>query len=154
MKPNENDRKLAEKIVDVVWKTSSGKLNDAREIVAQDRADQREGQPKIVCLCGSTRFMDAFFETGWDETLAGNIVLSVGVCKHVDAGGGHGGEMLGQDVADKLDELHLRKIDLADEVIVLRVNGYVGPSTSKEIKYAESQSKPIRYVDYGEDHNE
>jgi hypothetical protein len=113
-------------------------------------AEKKQGAnfPKIVCLCGSTRFMNAFFETGWDETLKGNIVLSVGVCKHVGTEGGHGAEMLGQDVADALDELHFRKIDLANEVIVLRVGGYIGKSTSKEIKYAESCNKPIRYVDY------
>ena len=67
------------------------------------------GIPPIVCLCGSTRFMNAFFEAGWTFTLEGMIVLSVGVCKHAED---HGGEALGQDVADKLDELHLCKIDL------------------------------------------
>lgn len=64
--------------------------------------------PIIVCLCGSTRFMDAFFEAGWRETLRGKIVLSVGVCKHTDAEGGHGAEMLGPEVVEALDELHLR----------------------------------------------
>lgn len=101
------------------------------------------GTPPIVCLCGSTRFMDAFFEAGWKFTLEGKIVLSVGVCKHADD---HGGEALGQDVADKLDELHLRKIDLADEVFVLNVNGYIGDSTRKEIEYAKTKGKPIRYL--------
>ena len=58
--------------------------------------------PEIVCLCGSTRFMDAFHATGWQLTLDGYIVLTVGVCKHAED---HGGEALGQDVADKLDEV-------------------------------------------------
>ena len=58
-------------------------------------------KPEIVCLCGSTRFMDAFFEAGWKFTLEGKIVLSVGVCKHAEH---HGAEALGQDVAEKLDE--------------------------------------------------
>lgn len=100
--------------------------------------------PGIVCLCGSTRFMDAFFDAGWDFTLKGYIVLSVGVCKHAKD---HGGEALGQEVADKLDELHLRKIDLADSVYVLNVKGYIGDSTRKEIEYAKFKDKPIRYFE-------
>jgi hypothetical protein len=108
----------------------------------------RKSPPKIVCLCGSTRFMDRFFEVGWTETLAGNIVLGVGVCKYTDASGGQGGEVIDQDVADALDALHLRKIDMADEVIIIRVNGYVGLSTGKELAYAQAQGKPIRYVDF------
>jgi FtsZ-binding cell division protein ZapB len=100
--------------------------------------------PPIVCLCGSTRFMDAFFEAGWKFTLQGRIVLSVGVCKHAED---HGGEALGQDVADRLDELHLKKIDLADSVFVLNVGGYIGDSTRKEIEYAKSKDKPIEYLE-------
>ncbi|KKK55873.1 hypothetical protein LCGC14_3070170, partial [marine sediment metagenome] len=96
-----------------------------------------------VCLCGSTRFMDAFHETGWQLTLAGYIVLSVGVCKHAEH---HGGEALGQDVADKLDELHKRKIDLADWVLVLNVDGHIGDSTRAEIEYATVKGKQISYL--------
>jgi len=111
-------------------------------------AEKREAaRPHIVCLCGSTRFMDAFFATGWQFTLEGKIVLSVGVCKHTDAEGGHGAEMIGPDVADQLDELHLRKIDLADSVFVLNVGGYIGESTAKEIAYAQKTNKPIGYLE-------
>jgi hypothetical protein len=101
-------------------------------------------RPWIVCLCGSTRFMDAFFEQGWNETLKGRIVLSVGVCKHAED---HGGEALGENVAAMLDELHKRKIDLADEVLVLNVGGYIGKSTRSEIDYAIVHGKPIRYLE-------
>jgi len=101
-------------------------------------------RPKIVCLCGSTRFMEHFFEAGWEYTLRGYIVLSVGVCKHAEH---HGAEAQGQEVADKLDELHLRKIDLADEVFVLNVGGYIGESTRKEIQYAQKHNKLIGYLE-------
>ena len=104
-------------------------------------------RPKIVCLCGSTRFMDAFFKAGWNFTLSGYIVLSVGVCKHTDADGAHGGEMLGPEVCARLDELHKRKIDLADEVYVLNVGGYIGESTRSEIEYAEEHDKPVYYFE-------
>ena len=105
---------------------------------------EKKGRPPIVCLCGSTRFMDAFFEAGWQFTLDGYIVLSVGVCKHAEH---HGAEALGQDVANRLDELHLRKIDLADSVFVLNVGGYIGSSTRKEIQYAESIDRSISYLE-------
>lgn len=104
---------------------------------------EKKSHPKIVCLCGSTRFMEAFFEAGWKFTLRGYIVLSVGVCKHAEH---HGAEALGQDIVEKLDELHLRKIDLADEVFVINVGGYIGESTSKEIEYAKKIGKPISYL--------
>lgn len=101
-------------------------------------------RPQIVCLCGSTRFMDAFHAAGWQLTLDGCIVLSVGVCKHAED---HGGEALGQDVADRLDELHLRKIDLADQVMILNVGGYIGESTRRELEYARRHGKHIRFLE-------
>ena len=100
--------------------------------------------PSIVCLCGSTRFMDAFHAVGWVLTLDGYIVLTVGVCKHAED---HGGEALGEDVAAKLDELHLRKIDLADWVMVLNVGGYIGESTRREIEYAKAVGKRVQYFE-------
>lgn len=106
-------------------------------------------RPKIVCLCGSTQFVEKFFEVGWDFTLKGYIVLSIGVVKtsQADGYGGHAVKQMGQDVTDKLDELHLRKIDMADEVFVINVGGYVGSSTSKEIEYAKKHNKPISYLE-------
>ena len=101
-------------------------------------------KPKVVVLCGSTRFMDTFFEAGWSETLKGHIVLSVGV---VTTSADHAGEALGVEAVQMLDELHWRKIDLADEVLVLNVGGYIGFSTQREIDYAELIGKPIRYLE-------
>lgn len=111
----------------------------------------QESKPKIVCLCGSTRFMDVFFSAGRGFTLEGWIVLTVGVCKHVKQ---HGAEAISQDCADMLDELHLRKIDLADMVYVLNVEEYIGNSTRKEIEYAEKLRKDIRYLEERKDSNE
>jgi len=50
----------------------------------------------------------------------------------------------------KLDELHLRKIDLADEVLILNVDGYIGESTRNELNYAKSKGKKIRFLEEGE----
>jgi hypothetical protein len=88
--------------------------------------------------------MDAFFEAGWSETLAGRIVLSIGICKHA---ADHGGEALGPETVELLDELHKRKIDLADQVLVLNVGGYVGDSTKSEIGYALAHGKRLRWLE-------
>ena len=45
-----------------------------------------------------------------------------------------------------MDELHLRKIDLADRVLVVNVGGYIGDSTKREIEYATATGKPIAYL--------
>lgn len=98
-------------------------------------------KPQVVCLCGSTRFKDAFIQANKDETLKGKIVLSVGLFGHVE-----GLDMEGKCKTD-LDQLHLRKIDLADEILVLNVGGYIGSSTSKEVKYAEANNKIVSYLE-------
>jgi len=98
--------------------------------------------PRIVCLCGSTRFWKAFQETNLRETLAGRIVLSVGCATTSD-------EDLGitPDEKVRLDDLHLRKIELADEVLVLNVGGYIGESTGNELAYALALKKPVRTLE-------
>ncbi len=97
--------------------------------------------PTIVCLCGSTRFSEAFREANLRETLAGKIVLSIGCDFKSD-------QALGLTEEDKarLDELHLRKIDLASEVLILNVDNYIGESTAREIQYARAHGKLIRYL--------
>ena len=123
-------------------------LEDIKAMLAEIKRLQKRERPldfpEVVCLCGSTRFMDAFHAVGWQLTLDGYIVLSVGVCKHAQD---HGGEALGEEVAERLDELHKRKIDLADSVMVLNVDGYIGKSTRSEIEYAKSRGKRIRYLE-------
>ncbi len=98
-------------------------------------------RPVIVCLCGSTRFMHAFQEANLQETLAGRIVLSVGCNTKNDSNLG-----LSEEVKTNLDRLHLYKIDLADEVLILNFGGYVGASTAREIVYAWSHRKRLRWL--------
>ena len=112
-------------------------------------------RPKIVCLCGSTRFYEMFQRQNYLETMAGNIVLTVGFYRPSAESESerkryeHHGESIGCTPEQKiaLDELHKRKIDLADEVFVLNVGGYVGESTRSEIEYATAHNKPIRYLE-------
>lgn len=100
-------------------------------------------KPTIICLCGSTRFIIEFDEINRKFTLQGKIVLSVGVFGHSESGGQGA---LTDDTKSGLDELHLRKIDLADEVFVLNVGGYIGDSTRNEIAYARKIGKPVAYL--------
>jgi hypothetical protein len=104
-------------------------------------------KPKVVCLCGSTRFYEAFQRANYEETMAGRIVLSVGFYPHCSERA-HG-QLLGCSDAQKsaLDDLHLRKIDLADEVLILNVGGYVGESTGRELAYAVQTGKAVRYLE-------
>ncbi len=98
-------------------------------------------KPIIVCLCGSTRFGEAFRAANLKETLAGKIVLTVGCDFKSD-------DALGLTKQDKkrLDELHFKKIQLADEVFILDVDGYVGESTRNELNFAHSLQKRIRFL--------
>lgn len=100
-------------------------------------------RPLVVCLCGSTRFADVFARENLRLTLEGVIVLSIGA-NVSDASLG-----IAQDSETKarLDDLHLRKIDMADEVFVVNVGGYIGESTRREIAYAASHRKPVRYLE-------
>lgn len=100
------------------------------------------GMPRIVCLCGSGRFREAFERAEFEETLAGRIVLTIG-CNTHDV---ERSEAL-RHHKPALDELHLRKIDLADEILVLNVGGYVGESTAREIQYALSHGVAVRYLE-------
>lgn len=105
-------------------------------------------KPTIVCLCGSTRFKDEFVNANLRETLEGKIVLSIGCDMKTDD------EIFGSLAPDefeavkaRLDELHLRKIDLSDEVLILNVGGYIGKSTSRELAYAREHGKIIRFLE-------
>lgn len=95
--------------------------------------------PTVVCLCGSTRFRDEFTEANFRETKAGRIVVAPGVFAH-------SGDILTEEEKRQLDELHLRKIDMADSVLVINPGGYIGDSTRREIRYALAAGKPVAYL--------
>jgi len=110
-------------------------------------------RPKIVCLCGSGKFHEAIDTVNQSLTLAGYIVLAPGVFWYHN-NSGHLSEE-GVQVKARLDVLHLRKIDLADEVRVVDVanfacpfpsESYIGESTQKEIDYAQAQGKPVFFA--------
>ena len=100
------------------------------------------GKYKVITLCGSTKFKQQFLEVQKKLTLEGNIVISVGLF-------GHSGdnEVWSEGTKQMLDDMHKRKIDLADEIFVINVGGYIGDSTRSEIEYAKSTGKVINYLE-------
>lgn len=97
------------------------------------------GKYKVITLCGSTRFKNEFMEVQKELTLMGYIVISVGLF-------GHSGDIITEEQKVMLDDMHKRKIDMADEIFVINKDGYIGDSTKSEIEYAEKNKKPIRYL--------
>lgn len=107
-------------------------------------------KPRIVCLCGSTRFWEAFRDHGLRLTLEGKIVLSIGIAASDSMTFAHASDEDGKAIKERLDWLHRRKIDLADEILVLNVGGYVGDSTKNEIAYAILRHKGISWLEPGD----
>lgn len=102
-------------------------------------------RPEIVCICGSTRFADEMSAANRDLTVAGVIVLAPGVFLRTEDR--EAGRSIPEEQKAALDALHLRKIDLADRVLVVNPGGYVGESTSREIAYACATGKPVSFTD-------
>lgn len=107
------------------------------------------GKYKVITLCGSTRFKDEFMEAQKRLTLEGNIVISVGLFGH--AGDAEVWENMDEGTLTKtkemLDDMHKRRIDMADEIYVINVGGYIGSSTKSEIEYAKAAGKGILYLE-------
>ncbi|MET7282623.1 hypothetical protein ABZS29_30625 [Kribbella sp. NPDC005582] len=92
--------------------------------------------PEIVCICGSVRFEQEMRAANRELTLAGAIVLAPGVF-----------EPIADEQKTALGALHLRKIDLADRVLIVNPGGYIGESTTREIAYARAAGKPVSFTD-------
>ena len=94
---------------------------------------------KIITLCGSTDFKEEYERVNQMLTLQGNVVLSCGVFRpdFPDI----------EQYRDTLEEVHRKKIDLSDGIVIINLGGYVSPHTQDEIDYAESKGKKIIYLE-------
>jgi len=128
------------------WWNCTQCMKDKR-IDASNREFEKRTKPfpKIVCLCGSTRFIENFNYWRKKLTIEGNIVLSIEIVTTQTTQ--EDPQNTNRRMKMMLDELHLRKIDLADEVMILNVGGYMGESTKKELEYAKEHGKTIRYLE-------
>ena len=90
------------------------------------------GKYPVITLCGSTRFKEQFLEAQKRLTLFG-----------------HSGddEVWTEGTKEMLDDMHKRKIDMADSIYVINVGGYIGSSTRSEIEYAKANGKKVRYLE-------
>ena len=108
-----------------------------------------QGRYPVITLCGSTRFKNEFMMAQKRLTLEGNIVISVGLFGH--SGDEEVWENMDEGTLTKtkemLDDMHKRKIDMADEIFVINKGGYIGDSTRSEIEYAKKHNKIINYLE-------
>ena len=160
MRPLELWNEARKEVQDIVTYGAmvAARLDDYQELFeAQDRwielgeppirealaATPQGPRPTVVCLCGSTRFKQEFVDANFRETMAGKIVLSVGFYSH-DPDQAYTPT---EEEKRRLDELHKRKIDLADEVLIINQGHYIGDSTRSELEYAVRAGKPVRFLE-------
>jgi hypothetical protein len=100
--------------------------------------------PTVICICGSGKFWQEIQRQRRRLTLEGKIVLG----PEVQADGSRDADADGSDAKPALDTLHFRKIDIAQEVLIVdydtEIPGstpYTGPSTEKEIQYANAAAR-------------
>jgi hypothetical protein len=154
----DNAKYVVSEIVDAI-KMTTGHLTIVKSLERQELQDDfnfwlnvkkalnpknisQNEKPKVICLCGSTRFFKEFEKQNLQLTLEGVIVLSIGSNTKSDES-----LNLPEGTKEMLDELHKRKIDIADDILVLNVGGYIGESTRSEIKYALDRGKPVNYLE-------
>ena len=111
-----------------------------------------EQKPRIICICGSTRFADHHAILRWEFEKTGNticLMINYLPAWYADSQGWEGNDHFGEKsgLKETLDELLLRKIDLADSLCVINVDGYIGESTRNEIEYAKYFGIPVEYLE-------
>jgi len=122
------------------------KVRKLFEQFSKSKMKDKKTKPKIICICGSTRFLSTHAIKRWEFEKQGIICLTINFLPlDYFKESAHGAEQDG--VKEILDELHLRKIDLADEVYIINAGGYIGESTRNEINYAEILGKKIIYME-------
>jgi len=129
-----------------------GMYGTDKKEVGMSEANEGKVKPIVVCLCGSTRFADQHAIERWKLERSGkHICLMINYLPawYAKEQGWRGHDHFGEATGNKdvLDELHFHKIDLADEILVINIGGYIGESTSREIVYAMQLGKPVRLLE-------
>ena len=93
---------------------------------------------KIVTICGSVRFKEDMMKIR--DSLMPDVWVMLPENMEMDI------QKIDMDVKSKMDDLHLKKIELADEVIIINIDGYIGQSTALEMHYAKSLGKPMKFL--------
>ena len=111
----------------------------------QQAPQSAEGEAKVITLCGSTKFEAEFAEVNQRLTMEGCVVISLGMFSLPDLPD-YDWTVDSSDLKGRLGGVHFQKIRMADEVYIVDPGGYLGESTRREIAYAESLGKPVRYL--------
>lgn len=98
-------------------------------------------KPKVITMCGSTKWKDDYMREYRRLVFEGNIVIASLIFSHAD------GESTTKEQKDFLDQLHLRKIDISDAIFVVNPGNYIGRSTINEIFYAHDHNKEVIYLE-------
>jgi hypothetical protein len=128
-----------------VWERVLGSMVYGPETFSARDEAWKAHRPKIITLCGSTRFTAEMLDEAWRLTLEGNIVIHWNILNGEEAFS-HGAEREGGDVKERIDALYLHKVRMADEVRVLNVGGYIGESTAREVAYAFQWGKVVTWL--------
>jgi hypothetical protein len=104
-------------------------------------------RPQIICLCGSSKFVADMAVMAWQLEKEGAITVGLHLLPPWYPGVARDHQAEAEGIKEQMDELHLRKIDLADRVFVMNVGGYIGESTTREIAYAKKLGKPVGYLE-------
>lgn len=113
--------------------------------------DIKTAEMTSVCICGSSRFCDLIAVVKWELEKAGIMATGLHYLPEWYTQNAnwrenhHGAEQ--ENVAHVLDEIHLRKIDKYDCVLVVNYNKYIGSRTKVEINYAFDNKKPVYYFE-------
>lgn len=94
---------------------------------------------KIITVCGSYKFRKEMVEVTEKLALQGNCMLTPIELSKPNK------EAYTEKEAEIFDKMHKEKIKLADAILVVNVNGYIGDSTKTEIEYAKLLGKEILY---------
>ncbi|MBI9013069.1 MAG: hypothetical protein JEZ08_12625 [Clostridiales bacterium] len=92
----------------------------------------------IITLCGSARFRNEIDETQKSLALQGHQIFTIENLNSVE---------ITKEIESMLDVSHRKKIDVSDAIYVINVDGYIGESTSNEIKYARDKGKKVMYLE-------
>ncbi len=119
--------------------------------MAKNEEKEVEKKYKVITLCGSTRFKEVFERITERLTLQGNIVLAPGEYSGFNNANNPETIQLDDDTIEMLKDLHKEKIRMADEVLIINKDGYIGESTKEEIQFALSIGKPVFYIENSEE---